>query len=64
MNTPERRYRPLAGFRLALATCLEYELTVNPLSANLTNWSNTIKQVSIFDHFVGLALKALIVNTF
>ena len=34
-----------------------------PLSANRTKWSNTLKQfvgsVSVFDHFVGLALKGL-----
>ena len=29
----------------------------NPLSANPTKWSNTLKQ--LFDHFVGLALKGL-----
>ena len=32
-------------------------LYVNPLSANPTKWSNTL--LSIFDHFVGLALKGL-----
>ena len=41
---------------------------VNPVSANPTNWSNTLKQfiaslptncLSVFDHFVGLALKGL-----
>ena len=41
----------------------------NPLSANNTKWSNTLKQfvgkfptncLSVFDHFVGLALKGLI----
>ena len=41
---------------------------VNPLSANLTKWSNRTKQIrwllptnclSEFDHFVGLALKSL-----
>ena len=40
---------------------------VNPLSVNPTKWSNTLKQfvgqptncLSMFDHFVGLALKAL-----
>ena len=41
---------------------------VNPLSANITKWSNTIKQfvdklprncLSVFDQFVGLALKGL-----
>ena len=40
----------------------------NLLSANFTKWSNTLKQVvgklsmnclSVFDHFVGLALKGL-----
>ena len=40
----------------------------NPLSANTTNWSNTVKQfvgklptncLSVFDHFVGSALKGL-----
>ena len=41
---------------------------VNPLSTNSTKWSNTLKQfvgnlltncLSVFDHFVGLALKGL-----
>ena len=41
----------------------------NPLSANLTKWSNTLKQfvgnlprncLSVFDHFVGFALKVII----
>ena len=41
---------------------------INPLSANFTKWSNTLKQfvgklptncLSVFDHFVGLALKGL-----
>ena len=41
---------------------------INPLSANPTNWSNVLKQfvsslptnyLSVFDHFVGLALKEL-----
>ena len=41
---------------------------VNPLSANPTKWSNTLKQfvgklptncLNVFDHFVGLALKGL-----
>ena len=40
----------------------------NPLSANFTKWSKTLKQfvsnlstncLSVFDHFVGLALKGL-----
>ena len=41
---------------------------INPLSANPTKWSNTLKQfvgklptncLSVFDHFVGLDLKGL-----
>ena len=41
----------------------------NPLRANFTKWSNTLKQfvgnfptncLSVFDHFVGLALKGII----
>ena len=43
-----------------------YSLEINPLSANPTKWSNTLKQLvgklatnclSVFDHFVKLALK-------
>ena len=39
-------------------------LALNPLSANFTKWSNTLKQIAdelfeCFDHFVGLALKGL-----
>ena len=43
-------------------------LRFNPLSANFTKWSNTLKQfvgklptycLSVFDHFVGLTLKGL-----
>ena len=45
-----------------------FESNVNPLSANSTKWSNTLKQsvrrlptncLSVFDHFMGLALKGL-----
>ena len=32
--------------------------SINPLSANPTKWSNTLC-LSVFDHFVGLALKGL-----
>ena len=44
------------------------KLLLNPLSANPTKWLNTLKQfvgslttncLSVFDHFVGLALKGL-----
>ena len=43
-------------------------IDINPLSASPTIWSNTLKQfvcnlstncLSVFDHFVGLALKGL-----
>ena len=46
-------------------------LTFNPLSANFTKWSNTHKQfvgtlpttgLSVFDHFVKLALKGLMLQ--
>ena len=45
--------------------------TFNPLSANPTEWLNTLKQFvgnlptncwNMFDHFVGLAFKGLINN--
>ena len=45
----------------------------NPFSANFTKWPNTLKQfvgnlptncLSVFDHFVGLMLKELIVSSF
>ena len=42
------------------------EWKVNPLRANVTKWSNTLKQfvqptncLSVFDHLVGLVLKRL-----
>ena len=37
-------------------------IVVNPLTANFTKWSNTFKPtncLSVFDHFMGLALKRL-----
>ena len=46
----------------------EVKLIFNPLSANPTKWSNTLKQfvgklptncLSVFDHFWGLALNGL-----
>ena len=45
---------------------------VNPLSANSTKWSNTLKQfvgrlptncLSVFDHFVELAFKGLMIES-
>ena len=49
---------------------LDFDFEVNPLRANATKWSNTLKQfvgnlptncLSVFDHFVKLALKGLII---
>ena len=46
-----------------------YNGNLNALSTNFTQWSNTLKQLvrkllrnclTVFDHFVGLALKGLI----
>ena len=40
-------------------------MSLNPLRANPTNWSNTIRRLlpmnslRVFDHFVGLTLKGL-----
>ena len=43
-------------------------ISINPLSANPTKWSNTLQKfvgnlptncLSVFNHFVGLALKGL-----
>ena len=48
-----------------------FSFSFNPLSANPTKWSDTLKQfvgklptncLSVFDHFVGLALKGLSVQ--
>ena len=45
---------------------------INPLSANPEKWSNTLKQfvgnlptncLSVFDHFMNLALKGLIYSS-
>ena len=45
---------------------------LNPLSVNITKWPNTLKQfvgklltncLCVFDYFVGLVLKGLILNT-
>ena len=48
-------------------TAFFHEINNNPLSANFTKWSDTLKHfvgnllrnLSVFDHFVGLALKRL-----
>ena len=47
---------------------LREELRINPLSAKVIKWSNTLKQIvvnlpticlSVFEHFMNLALKGL-----
>ena len=55
------------NLKLELQKSLQFILlSFNPLSANPTKWSNTLKQffgklltncLNVFDHFVGLALK-------
>ena len=45
-------------FKLGIAIQLDF-VTFNLLSAKITKWSNTLKQLSVFDHFVGLALEGL-----
>ena len=60
--TDQIKYLPI--IRIAIVCCPKY---LNPLSANPTIWSKTLKQFvgklptnwSIFDHFVGLVLKGL-----
>ena len=56
----------LASGLNAILYALSYLYTFNPLSANFIKWSNTLKQfvgklptncLSVFDYFVGLALK-------
>ena len=51
-----------------ISTMTSFAKIVNPLSANITKWSNVLKQfvgklptncLSVFDPFVGLALKGL-----
>ena len=53
---------------LTLRSMILMTSIINPLSAKLTKWPNTLKQfvgnlptnrVSVFGHFVGLALKGL-----
>ena len=51
----------------------KFNNSINPLSADATKWSNTLKQfvdkkrticLSVFDHFVVLALKGLMVQIY
>ena len=50
--------------KVQIESTREVNVPLNPLSANLTKWLNTLKQfvgncLSAFDYFVGLALKGL-----
>ena len=63
-----RRSKYSKGWKILLFILLYLFYFFNPLSANPTKWSNTLKQfvgklptncLSGFDHFVGLALKGL-----
>ena len=58
----------LLGMLIGIFGYLRKLKHLNPLSANITKWSNTLKQfvgnlqtncLSVFDHFVGLELKWL-----
>ena len=53
-------------------TAIILDIDGNPLSVNITEWLNRLKQfvdklptncLSVFDHFVGLALKRMILNS-
>ena len=79
LKPTERPYFPLKGANrdfwnssaFKRSACFYVTITgivnvINPLGANPTKWSNTLKQfvsklptscLSVFDHFVGLALK-------
>ena len=72
MNAPERfsnsELMNIAFILNAASDQKIQQLAINPLSANPTKWSNTLKQfvgkfptncLSVFDHFVKLALKGL-----
>ena len=58
----------ISGESMGLKVINKINLMLNPLSANFTKWSNTLKQIvgklptnclSVFDHFMWLALKGL-----
>ena len=51
-----------SSFKHSVVSWVFIFVNVNPLSANPTKRSSTLKQfvsLSVFDHFVGLALKGL-----
>ena len=64
----EKCHRWLSDDYSKVTVKLNLNMVINPLSANPTKWSNTLKQfvcklpmncLSVFDHFVGLALEGL-----
>ena len=62
LSSYEPKFHPIGhnaqGNLYKIATSLEFPMrtSFNPLSVSFTKWSNTF---SVFDHFVGLALKGL-----
>ena len=66
MSTPNKRY--MFNINKKNTRTMLFHIYFNPLSGNFTKWSNTLKQfvgnlptncLTVFDHFVGLALKRL-----
>ena len=74
-SSVNREFYHYTSKRSSLTQELMYQRTrfLNPLSANPTKWSNTLKQfagklptncLSVFDHIVKLAPKGLILNEY
>ena len=70
MSTPNRRY--IFNINKKNTRTMLFHIYFNPLSANFTKWSNTLKQfvghfptnyLSVFNHFVKLALKGLRISS-
>ena len=62
MTYNQSKLKFLSNFqKLSFEKKPKFLIIFNPLSANPTKWSNTLKQfvLSVFDYFVGLALKGL-----
>ena len=65
---PHENLQIVYNFKIISFLEIALVFLLNPLSSNHTKWSNTLKQfvgnlptncLSVFDHFVGLALKEL-----
>ena len=64
---PSAKMENTFRFNEVVVESVPVEQQLNPLSTNLTKWSNTLQQpvgnsrqiVSVFDHFVGLELDGL-----